>query len=272
MTDSYNQTNINLERNTAFKSFIFDSNATGSDDIIFSDWASMIGNISTIPGIKEVIIRTPDISTPATIPAGTWDMTGIRLAGEFPSTSVIVDDAVFENLSYISTLQLFIGSVANSVPNFQFSSGLNVMAFDQVAFTANNLTAAPFFEVSGSAALAITNSGTRYFADNSPTPIFDVQDTASLIFSSPSRIGSGNSYGGGSGNQPFVAVAGTAFASISGFSGSDSFFPDDQAPSVIGVQLAENYYADNAADWVGTPPASLKDAIDRIAAALGPIA
>lgn len=272
MTDSYNQTNINLERNTAFKSFIFDSNATGSDDIIFSDWASMLGNISTIPGIKEIIIRAPDISTPATIPAGTWDMTGIRLAGELPSTSAIVDDAVFENLSYISTLQLFIGSVANSVPNFSFSSGLNVMALDQVAFTANNLTVAPFFEISSSAALAITNSGTLYLADNSPTPIFDIQDTASLILFAPSRIGSGNNYGGGSGNQPFIAVAGTAFANINRFSGSDSFFPDDQAPSIVAVQLAENYYVDNAADWVGSPPVSLKDAIDRIAAALGPIA
>jgi len=270
MTDSYNQTNINLERNTAFKSFIFDSNATGSDDIIFSDWASMLGNISTIPGIKEVIIRAPDISTPATIPAGTWDMTGIRLAGEFPSTGVIVNDAVFENLSYISTLSLFL--TANSVPNFQFSSGLNVMAFDQVSFNTAPLTVAPFFEISGSAALAITNSGTIYFADASPTPIFDVQDTAALIFSSLSRVGSGNNYGGGLGEQPFLAVAGTAFASISGFSGSDSFFPDDQAPSIVGVNLADNYYVDNAADWVGAPPVSLKDAIDRIAAALGPIA
>lgn len=272
MTDSYNQTNINLERNTAFKSFIFDNNVTGSDGIIFSDWASMLGNISTIPGIKEVIIRTPNISTPATIPAGTWDMTGIRLVGELPSTSAIVNDAVFENLSYISTLQLLIGNVANSVPNFRFNSGLNVMAFDQVSFEALNLTVAPFFEISGSATLAITNSGTLYLASGSPTPIFDVQDTASLGLSSASRIGSGNNYGGGSGNQPWISVAGTAFASINGFSGSDSFFPDDQAPSIVGVNLAENYFAGNPADWVGTPPVSLKDAVDRIAAALGPIA
>lgn len=272
MTDSYNQTNINLERNTAVKSFIFDPNSTGSDDIIFSNWASMLGNISTIPGIKDIIVRQVDIATPAVIPAGTWDMTGIRLRGEGPATVALVNDAVFENLASISNITLLIGNVANTVANFQYSSGINFIEIDQVTLEASSNTVAPFFEIAGSAFLGVINSGARYFANNSPTPIFDVQDTASVSFSSISRIGSGNSYGGQSGNQPWISVAGTATANISGFSGSDSFFPDDQAPSIVAVDLGDNYFAATPADWVGSPPVSLKDAIDRIAAALGPIA
>jgi len=272
MTDSYNQTNINLERNTAVKSFIFDPNATGSDDIIFSNWASMLGNISTIPGIKDIIVRQTDISTPAVIPAGTWDMAGIRLRGENTDTVAIVNDAVFENLASISSLNLLIANVANTVPNFQYNSGINIIDLDQVTFGAAIIGNAPFFEVSGAASLAVFNAGVEYSSGISPTLIFDIQDTASVQFRSVSRIGSGNNYGGASGNQPWISVAGTAFAQIVGFSGSDSFFPDDQAPSIVTVQLAENYYAGNPADWVGSPPVSLKDAIDRIAAALGPIA
>ena len=52
MTMQYEQQNINLEVETAFKSFIYDPSAEQTD-ISFSDWESLLGAIQGLPGPKR---------------------------------------------------------------------------------------------------------------------------------------------------------------------------------------------------------------------------
>jgi len=136
MTDNYMYPNINLERATAVKSFIFDPNATSDEDgTVFSDWQSMLGNISSIPGIKEIIIPgTVGSTIPTVIPPGNYDMTDIVLVGDNAFSAIEINDAVFENLQSISQLSVFVGqTAANSVPSFQISGGsAYVLTLDRV--------------------------------------------------------------------------------------------------------------------------------------------
>jgi len=153
MTDNYMYPNINLERATAVKSFIFDPNATSDEDgTVFSDWQSMLGNISSIPGIKEIIIPgTVGSTIPTVIPPGNYDMTDIVLVGDNAFSAIEINDAVFENLQSISQLSVFVGqTAANSVPSFQISGGsAYVLTLDRVILAVSPLATAPMFRVSG---------------------------------------------------------------------------------------------------------------------------
>jgi len=273
MTDNYMYPNINLERATAVKSFIFDPNATSDEDgTVFSDWQSMLGNISSIPGIKEIIIPgTVGSSIPTVIPPGNYDMTDIVLTGDNAFSAIEINDAVFENLQSISQLSVFVGqTAANSVPSFQISGGsAYVLTLDRVILAASPLATAPMFRVSGVSGALISPVNSTFASAG--VPVFDVLDTSAVTLNQPAGAGAGNNYGGGPGSAAFFSVAVGASFTITGFSAGDVYFASNQLPGVATVTFASDYEPAVLADWSGIQPLSIKNALDRIAAAIGPI-
>lgn len=269
MTLQYEQPSINLERVTALKTFFFDSNSTTNSDILFNNWESMLSLLHTIPGIKEVIIQ----GLPSVIPPGTWDMTNIILTGEPDgSSSVFIDDAVFQNLSKISNINIGVGGVggANTVPSFQINNAsVESIVLDKVQMTVGPNATAPMFRiVAGSYIILPTFSS--FISVNPAVPVFDVQNVSNLAFGSIGGTGGQNSYGGNLGNESIFTIAGGATVAIQR-NATDLLFVQDQTNAPT-VSFLQNYEAADVADWSGTEPESIQNALDRIAAAVGPIA
>jgi len=267
MTLQYEQPSINLERVTALKTFFFDSNSVTNSDILFNNWESMLSLLHSIPGIKEVIIQ----GLPSTIPAGTWDMTDIILTGEPDgASSVFIDDAVFQNLSKISNIQIVVGVVPNTVPNFQINNvSSESIVLDKVQMTVGPNATAPIFRITAGTYI-IVPTFSSFISLNPAVPVFDVQNVSNLAFGSIGGTGGQNSYGGNLGNESIFTIAGGASAGIQ-LNATDRFFAQDQT-SVPVVVFLQNYEASNVADWSGIEPLSIQNALDRIAAAIGPIA
>lgn len=269
MTLQYEQTNINLERVTASKSFIFDSNATEGSDIVFNSWSSMLNVLQGIPGIKEIIIRS-EAGSPAVIPPGTYDMTDIVLRGANCSVVANINNAVFQNLVQIEDLLMQVGgSAANTVANFQINNAAGeILCLDRASFVVGPLATAPIFEIIAGG-LTISATYSSFQSINPAVPVFDVQNVSVLAFNLFSQTGGQNNYGGPLGSESIFTIAGGATVTLP-INATDTFFAQDQT-SVPTVSFVDNYEAAVVADWSGIEPESIQNALDRLAAAVGPV-
>lgn len=269
MTDSYNQQNINLEGQTAFSSFIFDSSSAEQTDIIFNDWNALLSKLAEIPGIKQIII--PEGAPAKTIPAGTYDMTDIVLAGESPLSIVDITDVVFQNLQSISNLSLSTGSaVANTTPSFIYNDGTaHTLTLDGVTLLVGPLAAFPMIDISAATTLGITACVSSFLSANAGVPLIAVDATSTLTSSNFAGV-QGNNWGGGPGSPAFVTVAGGGSFSLELGTG-DIFWSTNNPAGPTALTFNDDYEEAVLADWGGVSPLNVKAALDRIAAAVGPI-
>ena len=108
MTDSYQQENINLAGDSsvvsATSSFVYQPGApTTAPDNVFSDWNELMVVLNATEGDRAVVIDDSIVS-PAVIPAGTYDMSGVTLEGNFSFPGTLLDLApgvTFTNLQYL---------------------------------------------------------------------------------------------------------------------------------------------------------------------------
>ena len=270
MTMQYEQQNINLEVETAFKSFIFDPNGTQSDTV-FTDWNTMLGVLQELPGIKEIII--PEGPPVITIPAGTYDMTNIILRGESVLAFVEANDAVFENLMKISSMTMSVGvSAPNTVSNLVYNTATPAgITLDEATLLVGPLAAFPMIDVSTGATLAILAALSALTSTNPAVPVLAIDATSSVTASTGVSGTDGNSWGGGMGSDPFVVVAlgGTFILSLAT---GDVFWAANNPSGPTSVVRFDDYESAVVADWSGVEPLNVKNALDRIAAAVGPIA
>lgn len=271
MTMQYEQQNINLEVSTAFKSFIFDPSADQSDTT-YNDWDAMLEVLRSLPGIKEILIPEGSLIQ---IPAGTYDMTDIVISGETPLAAVEINDVVFENLSKISDLSIGVGATAaNTVPSFSYNDGAaHALSLDKVTFTTGALAALPVFDVSAGSILGVNAQESSFISTNPAVPVFAVDATSALGGASAGGFGGtgGNSWGGGDVEDPFVTVAAGGVFNLTLATG-DIFWAGNQVTGPTTVTRKDDYESAVVANWDGTEPLNVKNALDRIAAALGPIA
>lgn len=269
MTMQYEQDNINLQGAQAISTLIFNSSLTQQTGIAFNDWAALLSKAQEIPGIVRILFTGTATST---IPAGTYDMTNIILAGETSFASADVTDVVFNNLLSIDSLTLGTGlTVANTVSTFQYNSGTaDILTVTRSSFVTGLLATVPMFAITGGTSLNLQAVDSSFSSSNPGVPLITVDATSFLITDINSGV-AGNSWGGNSGSPAFVSVtAGGSFALE--LATGDIFWAADQALGPTLVNRGDDYESAVVANWSGTEPLNVKNALDRIAAALGPIA
>ncbi|MHC4431039.1 MAG: hypothetical protein ACYTBS_04295 [Planctomycetota bacterium] len=268
MTMQYEQNNINLQGVQAISSLIYDPNSSEQTDIIFNDWNALLGKAQEIPGIKEIIIA----GGAGAIPAGVYDMTDIRLIGETAFSILTVDNVVLDNLNYIEQVAFSAGVAAdNVVSTFQYSAGAVATAtYRGCVFQVGPLATVPMFAISGGSTVTWVNTDCAFLSTNPGVPLIAVDATSTL--SSQSLGGEeGNNWGGPLGSSPFVDVtAGGVFTIRLGT--GDIFWAQNQVNGPTTVNRIDDYESAVVADWSGVEPLNVKTALDRIAAAIGPIA
>lgn len=269
MTLQYDQPNINLQGVQAVSTFIFDSSLAQQTDIAFNDWSALLAKAQETVGIVRIMFAGAGVNS---IPAGTYDMTDIFLVGETAFASASVNDVIFNNLLYIESLIIQVGiAVANTVPTFQYNSGgSEVLTLKGVNFLVGGLGVAEIFAVTGVTTLRIIAEESAFLSINVGVPVITVDATSTVITAASGGTG-GNSWGGGDGDPAFVSVtAGGSFEL--GLATGDLFWAANQALGPTVVTRKDDYEAAVVGDWSGTQPLNVKAALDRIAAAIGPIA
>lgn len=269
MTMQYEQLNINLQGAQAVSTWIFNSNLTDQAGIAFNDWDALLAKAQETPGIVRILFTGTASSI---IPPGTYDMTDVILAGDTAFAAVNVDDVVFANLLNIELLTLRIGAgIANTVPTFQYNSGTSeTLTLSRANFVVGATATAPMFALTGGTTLSLTAVDSSFFSGNAGVPVFTIDATSSL-----STVGSagvaGNNWGGGPGSPAFVVVTAGGSFTLSLATG-DIFWSSNQVTGPTIVARGDDYESAVVADWSGTEPENVKAALDRIAAAIGPIA
>ena len=267
MTDSYNQTNINLGaadsiiQDLAF-SFVYQPGGTAVPGVVTS-WATAKAIIESQNG-KGFIIVDDSIVSPAPIDAST-DMRdvvlGARLQGT-PTFAEVTEGVVLSNLTHMRALTL---NNASSAPAIILDSG-DVLLLEFGAGLSSS--AAPCVSVIGTVPPLPT---IRLFEGGGfigPTPAVDAVAGALLLVQ----------FGAGSSNA-IDSISGAAGAS--GFAvilDSSSAFRDPSGDAVwlggawtvvlLPKASLESYTPAVAAQWVAPPPGNQQDALDRMAALL----
>lgn len=269
MTMQYEQNNINLQGVQAVSTLIFNSNLTEQTDIAFNDWGAMLAKAQEIPGIVRILITGTGAST---IPAGTYDMTDIILAGATVFTLAAINDAVFNNLLNIESLVLIAGvTTPNSVSNFQYSSGATeTLTISRSAFVMGVLATVPMFDITAGTILNVAATDSAFLSSNPGVPLIAIDATSSLLTATSSAV-TGNSWGGNSGSPAFVSVTAGGVFSLALDTG-DVFWAANQVLGPTLVVRGDDYESAVVANWSGVEPLNVKTALDRIAAAVGPIA
>jgi len=271
MTLQYEQQNINLQGAQVISSIGFDSNAVEQTDIIFNDWDALMGKLSEIQGIKEIVIADSGLTT---IPSGVYDMTDIRLIGESVFSRVDVTDAVFEKLEYIENLQLSTGtSSANTVSSFQFNTGAidGQLTMIRSSFLVGPMAVVPMVDITVGSVLSLNSYESTFLSANVAVPVFHIDATPSALSAASISGATGSNWGGSTGSPAFVVVdVGGSFTL--GLGTGDVFWSTNQAFGPTIVSRVQDYESAVVGDWSGVEPLNVKTALDRIAAALGPIA
>ena len=271
MTLQYEQPSINLQGAQATFALSFDSNATEQTDILFNNWEELLAKISGIPGIKDIIIAGAGQSV---IPAGTYDMTDIRLIGESALSQVDATDAVFQSLEYIESLQIFVGNTAaNTVSNFQYNSGtpLPTLTMVRSRFHVGPLAAFPIVDITNGTVVSLRAFDSSFSSSNVGVPTIHIDAAPSNLIAIPSAGSAGNNWGGPNGSPAFVVVDVGGMFTL-GLGTGDIFWAANQTLGPTTTNRLDDYESAVVADWSGTEPESVKAALDRIAAAIGPIA
>ena len=264
MTMQYEQEHINLSGRQAVSTLIFDSNASQQTDIIFNDWNALLEQAQATPGIVDIVIDGAN-----TIPAGTYDMTDIRLIGADAFASAEINDAVFQNLEYIESLTLSVGtSAANTVASFQIGASQNLTMID-TSFVTGPVAVAPVVAVTGGANYSIVARGSGALSVNPGVPVFAVDAVSAAGIAILTGNG-GNNWGGGLGSPAFTTVDPGGVFTLNLGTG-DVFWAQNQVTGPTTVNYIDDYEAAVVGDWSGSEPLNVKNALDRIAAAVGPI-
>lgn len=228
---------------------------------VYTDWPSLMAAVGAVAGVKTVEIDATIAA--AQVPAGTWNVDGVEFRNRQTANAgttllTFLQGAVFafEELRINGLLQ-FVNTSTN--PVVVSTTGVVIRCQFSGSIVCN-AGAAPFFQVSGGTnVLFLTNQG---FIGDSTHAVVTVDAGQNLVVSIPADGGA---------NAGSIVGAGSILAVLS----SDSQF---QAQTVTTQNLLirsdakrESYTAAVVANWSGTNPTSVANALDRIAAKITPI-
>lgn len=247
---------------------------------IYNAWPELYDRLKTQPRPTTVYIEGTFPQAVITT-SGTFDLEGVRFEGAYESDSSgnissfsvlrVGPNTVFENASYFNNVALVFQSDVPAITlpyaptplGTQFTAIHSSFSNDTTTF-GRPPTVSPIQIPDGdSTAITMINSDISNFAIGSP-PVVDVGVGSSLFVDAlgTTRITSIPSVTfalGGAGTYNFSSGSDTAVTPLPQ-GATVTFFPRD------------GYHVGNPADWVGAPTTlSIDAALDRIAAAIGPI-
>jgi hypothetical protein len=252
--------------------FVFQPGGTPKGNV-YIDWATMMASVGLVAGPKWIQIDGTFAQT--TVPAGTWNVDDVTLTihgiadgydfGGNTGTLYFVDGAhlAFQNLVIEQLWCVLLGStpVATAAQGAVLTLDLGASIFAGVA------APAPFLEIATNALPGVgifMRGGSSVGGGVASTPIFQVDTGVSNAF----LYLSDSSYVAPSA----LSGAGTLVVYLSP---DAAVYPPQSISTLVqsnqGDVVRENYTPATIANWSGTAPSSAANALDRIAAKVGPI-
>lgn len=273
MTDSHNQTNINLAPEQGVTSIVFAPNAdpgtNENDGLKFTDFGAMVDQITAFPGLYDVYLDPGPLpatgaAPQVTIPAGTYDLLNrVRFVGPRQVNQVIITDVVLNNLLGAEGID-FIHEGTGATPVFSSTvAGDSVfLEFENCTFSQLAGATVPIFEASGNGGILTLTFDRCNVTNLSGTEPFNADDALSGF------VVSANDTVFGSDSVSVFEGAGTLAISIDS---NSVLWVDAQTIDTSGTlnvtARRQTYYVAtaDAADWAAPVPENYQDAIRRIA-------
>lgn len=255
---------------------ILRAGSTDPGNGIYATWTEAYNAATNLSGKRvRILVDNPGgFGSALTIPNGTFDMSRIELCGY---TQVLQNDwtpthwlttsanTVFQNfyngISYLAIWHA--GSAALCTMNLA-AGGKYVIPFG--AYGALGASTAEVFRFTGTGVMTFLCQGAFFFM-NGGSDYEITNQTAGSTLTVNSAIGgvsvSGDVFRG-------AAASTLQYSGIISPIGTQANYAGTITP--VGIAGSLLYTADNPADWSGSAPATIGAALDRIAAALGPIA
>lgn len=230
---------------------------------VFTSWATLMAAVSAVQGPTTVQIDDSIVS-PAVVPAGTWNLSNVTLVGVENNTNEFATLNFAQNakitFSFLAMNFLEVQSVGTAVVA-TIAAGVSVLICTQTSINIVSNTQA-FFEVQNGAVLTVTQQGGN-LGDNVHN-LFKIDAGGTFTY-----------FGFGAADLEGSAVGGAGAAA----GASGQFTSDCQVHqasqggtwSFVSNAINEGYSATVVANWSGTQPTSVANALDRIAAKITPI-
>jgi len=249
--------------------FVFDPNRSSNDGNQYNNWPDLYAALSTHipPGVRKVVQFAKKNSGTTTIPAGSYDLSGVEFEGQPQNgfTPIAIADGATIAGGALAPWRWSGGLVVDfqgHTPFWSSSTKFQWLFLDQQTTFGSSGTAAPF-SCSGSAEIhSVLNDGSVF---QTPTggadAITEATGTGTIItdIGTFSTVQTHTLNGAvGTFTSENIQTATSVYSPTQTLSGTNTVTP--------------NYVAASAPNWSGTAPSSIANALDRIAAKIGPIA
>jgi len=258
----FNATGVSVGTVTAgaVNDFVFQPGGTAHDNV-YTSWPALMAAVNAANGIRRILIDTT-FGT-ATVPAGTWAVDNVQLYGKTTAAGFIAslgfaDGAHLTFATLYVSLLILNSSSTSSVATIASGKGAFVLFASAALFSAS----APFFHVASGAAtftLGLVEGSEIGDATNSVLQV-DSEIGANLVVLDQAIVFANATSGAGGLTVPVSPGGEVDSPQLAGIS---IFF--------LGVANQVLYTAATVADWSGTNPTSVANALDRIAAKITPI-
>lgn len=237
---------------------------------IYTNFATLYADFTASTAVRKEILLDDAFSATVTIPAGSYNLNGGKLVGRYSTRTMQEGQVMVSFPSGVTITNM--AEVENIAVNHPAGVGTPIV-YGSGTTVAPVIRRCLFTCPTGNPLISITNGTTCNFhvLDRSFIGQGQVVFTMAANTSIGFRLG-GNSIINddvilGDATTTCTGVNADAGSKInqaqSNFAGTGSF-ADNAASDVM-------YVATSSANWNGTPPNTVADALDRIASALGPI-
>lgn len=231
---------------------------------VFTSWAPWVAAMAAAQGSVTGVIDDSIVS-PVTVPAGTWNFPNVTRwvgvtnnANQFSSLQFNQNAKI--TFTFLSIDYLEVQSVSTAVVA-TIAAGIANLFTNQASINIASNTQA-FFEVANGGVLSVTQQGGN-LGDNAHN-LFKIDVGGTFVY-----LG----YGSADLEGTAVGGPGAAAGATGSFSSDCNVHVATQGGTWTQASVASNeaYTATTVANWSGTNPSSVANALDRIAAKITPI-
>lgn len=242
--------------------FVFRPGGTAGANV-YTTWSTVMAARAQVQGLAWILVDDSIVS-PAPITAGTWNLDNTILQGiggeptEFAQLEL--EQGAHWTFGFLQVQYLEIQSVS-TLPVTTIAAGVVLFFSNQVSMNLSP-NVVPFFDVANGAVFAVNQLGGN-FGDNT-NALIEVEAGGTLVWTGALGADLENHAVGGAG-----AAGGATY-----FFTSDCIVHTSTTPGTFtqsSQASAEGYTATTVANWSGTNPTSVANALDRLAAHVGPV-
>lgn len=246
--------------------FVYRPGAAANSGNVFKDWSALVAALNGVQGIRTVLVdpfNTGDIGP--TVPAGTWAVNDVLFYGQLP-TSGFFPPLTFEDGAKLTGTAIYFTFLVlqsnSSSAVVTYSGGLGgVLSLLNCGLSS---ATSPFVHVAGDAGtVTLILAGFSEMGDgtNSAMQVDAPASSANLNVLEQAIVFANATSGTGTLNLALSPGGEVDAPQIAGL-----------ITTLLGRANQVTYTAAVVANWSGTNPTSVANALDRIAAKIGPIA